>query len=56
LLAVAEGNRGYACLMPMKKQFSGNNWFPEKNGWELINAETKKLIDHQSLSLTKRSK
>ena len=45
LNAVADGNRGHACLMPMKKKFSGGEWVPDKNGWGLVDAATKKPID-----------
>ena len=45
LHSIAEGNKGYACLMPMKKTFLGNKWVPEESGWGLIDAVTKALID-----------
>jgi hypothetical protein len=49
LYAVAEGNEGHACLMPMKRKFLGGKWIPDKSGWGLINAKTKKPIDPFSL-------
>jgi hypothetical protein len=49
LHAVAEGNRGHACLMPMKKKFFGGEWVPDKSGWGLVDAATKKSIDPISL-------
>jgi hypothetical protein len=45
LLAVAEGNRGHACLLPMKKQFFGGAWVPDRGGWGLVDAKTKKPVD-----------
>ncbi|OQW40050.1 MAG: hypothetical protein A4S08_05630 [Proteobacteria bacterium SG_bin4] len=49
LLAVAEGNRGHACLLPMKKKFFGGEWVPDRSGWSLIDAKTKKPVDPISL-------
>jgi hypothetical protein len=49
LHAVAEGNCGHACLMPMKKKVFGDKWVLDESGWGLIDAETKKLIDPFSL-------
>lgn len=49
LLAVAEGNHGHACLLPMKRSFFGGTWLPDRNGWGLVDAKTKKPIDPISL-------
>lgn len=49
LLTVAEGNHGHACLLPMKKKFFGGAWVPDRNGWGLIDAKTRKPIDPISL-------
>lgn len=46
---VAEGNNGHACIMPMKKKSSGEEWLPEAEGWGLIDASTGKTIDPVSL-------
>lgn len=48
LRAAAEGNRGHACLMPMRKD-SGGAWRPETNGWGLIDPDTGDPIDPDSL-------
>jgi hypothetical protein len=45
LLMIAEGCRGHACLMPMKKKFLGNAWVPAESGWGLIDAETREAVD-----------
>lgn len=45
LHAVANGNLGHACLMPMKKKFFGGQWVTERPGWGLLDAKTKKPID-----------
>ncbi len=49
LLAVAEGNHGHACILPMKKKIFGGTWVPYRNGWGLIDAKTRKPIDPISL-------
>ena len=49
LLAVAEGNHGHACLLPMRKKFFDGTWVPDRNGWGLIDVKTKKSIDPISL-------
>lgn len=49
LRAVADANRGHACLMPMKKKFFSNGWGPAESGWGLIDAATMKPIDPSSL-------
>ncbi len=49
LLAVAKGNHGYACLLPMKKNPSNDSWVPVKNEWGLIDAITKKPLDPVTL-------
>jgi hypothetical protein len=49
LHAVAKGNRGNACLMPMKKKLFGGAWVPARNGWGLIDAVTKKPVNPVSL-------
>jgi hypothetical protein len=49
LHAVAKGNRGYACLMPMKKKIFGGEWAPCKIGWGLLDASRNEPIDPVSL-------
>lgn len=49
LYVAAKGNRGHACLMPMKKKFFGEVWVPGNDGWGLIDAATKEPIDPVSL-------
>lgn len=43
LLAIANGCKGHACVMPMKKL--GGKWQPPSSGWGLIDAETRRSID-----------
>ena len=45
LHTVAEGNHGHACIMFMEKKLFGDEWEPERNGWGLVDAKTKKFID-----------
>jgi hypothetical protein len=54
LHAVAEGNLGHACLMPMKKKLLGGRWSPVERGWGLICAKTKKLLDPFFLVTTEK--
>jgi hypothetical protein len=49
LLAVADGNHGHACLLPMRRKFFGGTWVPDRSGWGLIDAKTKEQIDPLSL-------
>lgn len=39
LLSIADGCKGHACIMPMKKKFFGG-WCAELPGWGLIDART----------------
>lgn len=43
LLSVADGCKGYACLMPMRRRESG--WTSDEPGWGLIDARTGKSVD-----------
>lgn len=43
LLAIADGCKGHACLMPMRKR--GNDWQPSEIGWGLIEARTYAYIN-----------
>jgi len=45
LITVANGCRGHACLLPMKKQSHSGEWLPEYSGWGLVDASTKKQIN-----------
>lgn len=45
LLSIADGCKGHACLMPMKKKFLGGGWVPDCLGWGLIDAQTKAPIN-----------
>lgn len=49
LFAVSDVNHGHACLLPMKKNFFGGGWVPDRSGWGLIDAKTKKPINPISL-------
>lgn len=48
LRAVAEGNRGHACLLPMKR-LSGDTWIPDRKGWGLVDVVANKPIDPVAL-------
>jgi len=41
LQAVARGNRGHACILPMKKKYFKDEWLPTESGWGLIDAKTR---------------
>ena len=43
LLAVADGCKGHACLMPMRYQAGG--WISDAPGWGLIDARTSRPVD-----------
>ncbi len=45
LSMIAEGCKGHACLLPMKKFATNGLWKPIVPGWGLIDAETKKPVD-----------
>ena len=45
MIAVAEGNNGHACIMPMRKMSPGDEWVPVSVGWGLIDAATKNPVD-----------
>lgn len=47
LQAVAEGCRGHACLMPMRR--SGHEWGPSESGWGLIDARTRRAVNPPAL-------
>lgn len=47
LLSVAQGWRGYPCLMPMRR--SPRGWQPELPGWGLIDLRTGESVDPASL-------
>ena len=47
LLAIAEGCKGYPCLMPMRQRAEG--WEPEATGWGLLDIRTGAAIDPISL-------
>jgi hypothetical protein len=49
LLTIAEGNKGHACLLPMKKKLFGGAWVPDRQGWGLVDAKTMKSIDPTTL-------
>ncbi len=44
LLTIADGCKGHACLMPMKKKMFGG-WNVERSGWGLIDARSGETID-----------
>jgi hypothetical protein len=43
LLRVADGCRGRACVMPMRR--SGSDWSPAAPGWSLLDAATGRSLD-----------
>lgn len=45
LMSIAEGCKGHACILPMKKKFLGGSWVAERNGWGLLDANTGAPID-----------
>ena len=49
LLIFAESNNGHPCLLLMKKNLINDAWIPDRNGWGLIDAITKKPVDPVSL-------
>tara|TARA_R110000782_G_scaffold268615_5_gene365297 strand:+ start:7747 stop:8505 length:759 start_codon:yes stop_codon:yes gene_type:complete len=49
LVNLAKEANGYACLLPMKKQAIGNGWESEREGWGLIDAESKEPINPVNL-------
>lgn len=44
---VADGNRGQACLLPMRRSAQG--WVPRKEGWGLLDAATGDPVDPPEL-------
>jgi len=44
---IANGCKGHACLMPMRR--TGSEWAPVENGWGLINAKMSTPIDPAAL-------
>lgn len=54
LHAVAEGNLGHACLMPMRKVPPDGRWVPQRSGWGLLGAATRTPIDPASLVTDER--
>ena len=50
LFAVAEGNNGHACIMPMRRKDTGDEWIPVSVGWGLIDASTGNPVDPLSLA------
>jgi hypothetical protein len=49
LAAAARAAKGRACVLPMKKQLSGEAWAADRPGWGLLDAETGKPIDPVAL-------
>ena len=41
LMSIANGCKGHACLMPMKKSLLGSRWSSAVPGWGLIDAQSK---------------
>jgi hypothetical protein len=46
-MAIADGCRGHACLMPM--HWEGGRWKPERPGWGLVSATTGEPISPPAL-------
>lgn len=44
LLSIADGCKGHACLLPMKKRLLGG-WETARTGWGLIDARSGSLVD-----------
>lgn len=49
LITIAEANRGHACIIPMKKKESGDEWITHAEGWGLIDASTRNPVEPLSL-------
>lgn len=45
LLSVADGCKGQACILPMKKKFLGGAWVAERGGWGLVDARNGASVD-----------
>jgi hypothetical protein len=45
LLSIADGCKGHACILPMKKKFLGSAWVAERGGWGLVDARTGASVD-----------
>jgi hypothetical protein len=54
LLAVAEGNCGHPCLLPMRRKPFGGAWIAVENGWGLIDAITGRPVDPVSMVTEER--
>lgn len=49
LRAIADGCKGHACLMPMKKSDLSGDWAPDSHGWGLLDARTNMPINPLTL-------
>lgn len=45
LVSIADGCKGHACLLPMKRAFHGGEWVADNSRWGLLDARTKARID-----------
>jgi hypothetical protein len=45
LISIADGCKGHACILPMRKKFLGGAWVAERSGWGLVDAKTGALVD-----------
>ena len=45
LMSIADGCKGQACILPMKKKFLGGAWVAERGGWGLVDARTGASVD-----------
>ena len=45
LMSIADGCKGHACILPMKKKFLGGAWAAERGGWGLVDARTGATVD-----------
>jgi hypothetical protein len=45
LFSIADGCKGHACVMSMKKAFFGGGWVPEAPAWGLLDARTGAPVD-----------
>ena len=54
LFLAAEGYGGHACVMPMKRKFSGEEWVTESAGWGLLDANSRKPVNPIELVTDKK--
>ncbi len=45
LMSIADGCKGHACILPMKRRFLGGAWVAERGGWGLVDARIGTSVD-----------